>query len=136
MGCHSLLQGIFLIQGSNLCFLRLLHLLLWWVDSLPPAPPGESIIKWLLILYDWCHYERRRQRQTDKADRRVMERQSVELCSRKPRKAKGCWCEKEQNNATWSHMEELGYDQLERAALREVSQTEEDKYHILFIGEI
>ena len=72
----------------------------------------------------------------DKADSHMTERQSVGFCSRKPRKAKGCWCEKEQNNATCSHMEELGYDQLERAALSEVSQTEEDKYHILFIGEI
>ena len=25
MGCHYLLQGIFLTQGSNLCFLSLLH---------------------------------------------------------------------------------------------------------------
>ena len=31
-GCHFLLQGIFLTQGSNLCLLRLLH---WQVDSLP-----------------------------------------------------------------------------------------------------
>ena len=32
VGCHSLLQGIFLTQGSNLC---LLHLMYWQVDSLP-----------------------------------------------------------------------------------------------------
>ena len=32
VGCHFLLQGIFPIQGSNLC---LLHLLQWQVDSLP-----------------------------------------------------------------------------------------------------
>ena len=38
MGCHFLLQGIFLNQGSNL---SLLHLLDWQVDSLPPEPPGE-----------------------------------------------------------------------------------------------
>ena len=25
MGCHALLQGIFLTQGSNLCLLWLLH---------------------------------------------------------------------------------------------------------------
>ena len=25
VGCHALLQGIFLIQGSNLCLLHLLH---------------------------------------------------------------------------------------------------------------
>ena len=31
-GCHFLLQGIFLTQGSNPC---LLHLLRWQVDSLP-----------------------------------------------------------------------------------------------------
>ena len=32
VGCHSFLQGIFLIQGSNLRLLRLLH---WQVGSLP-----------------------------------------------------------------------------------------------------
>ena len=31
MGCHFLLQGIFLTQGSNLHLLRLLH---WQVDSI------------------------------------------------------------------------------------------------------
>ena len=35
VGCHALLQGIFLTQGSNLSLSRLLH---WQVDSLPPAP--------------------------------------------------------------------------------------------------
>ena len=32
VGCHFLLQGIFLIQGLNPCLLCLLH---WQVDSLP-----------------------------------------------------------------------------------------------------
>ena len=32
LGCHALLQGIFLTQGSNLCFLCLLH---WQAGSLP-----------------------------------------------------------------------------------------------------
>ena len=32
MGCHFILQGIFLTQGSNL---HLLYLLCWQVDSLP-----------------------------------------------------------------------------------------------------
>ena len=31
VGCHFLLQGIFLTQGSNLCLLHLLH---WQADSL------------------------------------------------------------------------------------------------------
>ena len=35
-GCHALLRGTFLTQGSNP---RLLHLLHWQVGSLPPAPP-------------------------------------------------------------------------------------------------
>ena len=35
MGCHSLLQGIFLTQGSNLC------LLLWQVDSLSLSHLGS-----------------------------------------------------------------------------------------------
>ena len=34
VGCHFLLQGIFLTQGSNL---NLLHLLRWQADSLPPT---------------------------------------------------------------------------------------------------
>ena len=38
MGSHSLLQRIFLIQGSKPCFLCLLH---WQVGSLPLAPPGK-----------------------------------------------------------------------------------------------
>ena len=50
--------------------------------------------------------------------------------------AKDCWCKKELNNAICSNMDELEYGQLEMAILSEVSQTEEDKYHILFIGEI
>ena len=37
-GCHALLQGIFLTQGSNPCVLRLLR---WQMGSLPPAPPGK-----------------------------------------------------------------------------------------------
>ena len=36
--CHFFLQGIFQTQGSNLC---LLH---WQADSLPLAPPGQSLI--------------------------------------------------------------------------------------------
>ena len=37
-GCHFLLQGIILIQGSNL---HLLHLLHWQVDSLPLSHLGS-----------------------------------------------------------------------------------------------
>src|SRR5574337_32067 len=39
VGCHFLLQGIFLTQGSNL---HLLHLLHWQVDSSPLAPLGKT----------------------------------------------------------------------------------------------
>ena len=39
-GCHFLLQGIFLTQGSNPCLLRLLH---WQADSLQLVPPGKSM---------------------------------------------------------------------------------------------
>ena len=42
VGCHALLQGIFLTQGSNLCFL---HLLRWQACSLPLAPPGKPTEK-------------------------------------------------------------------------------------------
>ena len=38
VGCHLLLQGIFLTQGSNLCLLYLLH---WQVNSLPLYHPGN-----------------------------------------------------------------------------------------------
>ena len=37
VGCHFLLQGIFPTQGLNL------HLLHWWVDSLPLAPSGKPL---------------------------------------------------------------------------------------------
>ena len=38
VGCHFLLQGIFLTQGSNLGLLHLLH---WQADSLPLEPAGK-----------------------------------------------------------------------------------------------
>ena len=38
VGCHALLQVIFLTQGLNP---HLLHLLHWQVDSLPLVPPGQ-----------------------------------------------------------------------------------------------
>ena len=38
VGCHALLQGIFLTQGSNLHLWRLLH---WQVDSLPLSHLGS-----------------------------------------------------------------------------------------------
>ena len=40
MGCHTLLQGFFLTQGSNLHLLFLLH---WQAGSLPLAPPGKPL---------------------------------------------------------------------------------------------
>ena len=40
MGCHALLQGIFLTQGSNP---HLLHLLHWQTGSLSLAPPGKPL---------------------------------------------------------------------------------------------
>ena len=39
-GCHFLLQGIFLTQGSNP---RLLHLLHWRAGLFTPEPPGKPI---------------------------------------------------------------------------------------------
>ena len=41
MGCHALLQGIFLTQGLNPHLLRLLH---WQAGSLPRAQPGKPRI--------------------------------------------------------------------------------------------
>ena len=40
VGCHALLQEIFLTQGLNICLLCLLH---WHVSSLQPVLPGKSI---------------------------------------------------------------------------------------------
>ena len=40
MGCHALLQGIFLTQGLNLHLLPLLH---WQVGSLPQSHLGSPI---------------------------------------------------------------------------------------------
>ena len=37
VGCHALLQGIFLTQKLNPCLWCLLH---WQVGSLPLGPPG------------------------------------------------------------------------------------------------
>ena len=38
VGCHALLQGIFLTQGYSPCLLSLLH---WQAHSLPLVPPGK-----------------------------------------------------------------------------------------------
>ena len=40
VGCHALLQWMFLTQGLSPCLFNLLH---WLVGSLPPAPPGKPI---------------------------------------------------------------------------------------------
>ena len=50
VGCHFLLHGVFLTQGSNPCLLRLLD---WQSGSLPLAPPGKvSIFDCSLSLLD------------------------------------------------------------------------------------
>ena len=41
VGCHVLLQWIFLTQGSNWSFLPLLH---WQADSWPLVPPGKPSV--------------------------------------------------------------------------------------------
>ena len=48
VGCHFLLQSIFLTQGSNL------RLLLWQVDSLPLSHLGGEDLKGLIIRYPTC----------------------------------------------------------------------------------
>ena len=40
VGCHALLQGIFLTQVLNLGLLCLLH---WQAGSLPLVPPGKLV---------------------------------------------------------------------------------------------
>ena len=46
VGCHFLLQGIFLTQGSNP---HLLHPLHWQTVSLPLAPPGKPSVKCVFV---------------------------------------------------------------------------------------
>ena len=46
VGCHDLLQGMFLTHGSNQCFLCLLH---WQAGSLPLVPPGKPIYLFPLV---------------------------------------------------------------------------------------
>ena len=49
MGCHALLQGIFLAQGSNPSLLHLLH---WRMASLPLVPPRKlSLVKCCPLIY-------------------------------------------------------------------------------------
>ena len=55
VGFHSLLQGIFLIQGFNL------HLLHWRVESLALQPPGKPLLypqvcQWAFRLLPCPHY--------------------------------------------------------------------------------
>ena len=78
VGCYFLLQGIFLIQGSNLHLLCLLH---WQAGPSPLVPPGvcpKSNKKWYSQ-----RQERRRHRGEDHAkiegEIRVMQSQAKEL---------------------------------------------------------
>ena len=51
LGCHSLLQGIFLTQGLNP------HLLCWQAGSLPSEPPGKAIgesNRYIIISHQAC----------------------------------------------------------------------------------
>ena len=46
VGCHFLLQGIFMTQGLNLCLLR------WQEDSLPVSHQGNPLLQ-LLVFPGW-----------------------------------------------------------------------------------
>ena len=50
MSCHSLLQGIFLTQGSKPW---LLYFLNWQAGSLPLAPAGKSYCPLQVLIYGW-----------------------------------------------------------------------------------
>ena len=55
VGCHAILQGIFLTQGLNLSLLCLLH---WQMGSLPLAPTGKHIYIYMYIymyIYIYTH---------------------------------------------------------------------------------
>ena len=53
VGCHILLQGIFLTQGSNPALLHLLH---WQAGSLPLVSPGKPMINFELICINYYYY--------------------------------------------------------------------------------
>ena len=46
VGCHALLQGIFMAKGSNQCLLCLLY---WQVGSLPLMPPEKPTYEYIYI---------------------------------------------------------------------------------------
>ena len=56
VGCHALLQGIFLTQGLNLCLVCLLD---WQAGSLPLVPPGKPGLSWyhlwILIRFSYSY---------------------------------------------------------------------------------
>ena len=45
VGCHFLLQGTFMTQGSNQ------HLLRWPADSLPLVPPGKPWLGIFMVVW-------------------------------------------------------------------------------------
>ena len=49
VGCHALLQGIFLTQGLKPGLLHFLH---WQASSLPLAPPGKPYLALAQVLYN------------------------------------------------------------------------------------
>ena len=53
VGCHFLLQGIFLTQGSNPCLLRLLQLPHWQADSLPLSHWGSPSYLHVSLMDMW-----------------------------------------------------------------------------------
>ena len=52
-GCHFLLQGIFLAQGSDLCLLCLLY---WQAGSLLAEPPGKSWVYMCVCVHGIQYY--------------------------------------------------------------------------------
>ena len=50
VGCHFLLQGIFLTQGSNPCLLHPVHC---QADALPLVPPGKLFFRTYCVYKAW-----------------------------------------------------------------------------------
>ena len=48
VGCHFLLQEIFLTQGQNL------YLLQWWMDSFATEPPGKNMHQQFILFKSLC----------------------------------------------------------------------------------
>ena len=105
VGCHSLLQGLFPNQGSNL------HLLHWQADSLPLASPGNLPVFIVALFTTAKLWKQHKCPSADKWIKKMWCIYTMEYYS--AIKKNGVWID------------------LEGIMLSEISQTEKDKYYII-----